>query len=180
VRKLKFVFPALFAVVSFASLFSVSSCKKTYTTVVQDSIYYSPWIPFKMTYDSRDTLYFQDFPTKKLTAKVISSGVVLGYGGFPAGGDTVIQSLSELTALYGVQQILWPDTIEVQSLSDLSYSANSGLLYRYVIIPGNVLATTSLKDMSHDQLSKMKFTDIQQAIKNPALGVSTGQGNSLH
>ena len=176
---MKIIFPALFVVVSLASLFSVSSCKKTYNTVVQDSIYYSPWIPFKMNYDSQDTLYFQDFAAKKLTAKVISNGVVLGYGGYPAGKDTVIQSLSELTAIYGVQQILWADTIEVQSFFDLTYTATNGLLYRYVIIPGNVLATTSLKNMSRDQLNKMKFTDIQQAIRKPE-DASTGQGNTFH
>jgi hypothetical protein len=176
---LKIIFPAFFAVLVFASLFTVTSCKKTYNTVVQDSIYYSPWIPFKMTFDSQDSVYYQDFATKKLTAKIISSGVVLGYGGYPAGKDTVIQSLSELTAFYGVQQIIWPDTIEVQSFANLSFTANSGLLYRYVIIPGNVLATTSLKNMSHDQLNKMKFTDIQQAMKKPE-DATTGQGNTFH
>lgn len=178
-RKLKIIFPALFVVVLFLSLFSVSSCKKTYNTVVQDSIYYSPWIPFNMKFDSQDSIYYQDFTAKKLTAKVISNGVVLGYGGYPAGKDTVIQSISELTALYGVQQVLWTDTIEVQSFANLTYTATSGLLYRYVIIPGNVLATTSLKNMSYQQLSKMKFTDIQQAIRKPE-DASTGQGNTFH
>jgi hypothetical protein len=127
-----------------------------------------------MNFDSKDTLYYQDFAAKKLTAKVISSGAVLTYFGFPAGKDTVIQPLGDLNAFYGVQQVMWPDTIEIQSFADLS-----GALFRYVIIPGNVLATTSLKNMSHEQLSKMKFTDIQQAMKKPE-DASSGLGNTFH
>ncbi len=174
-RKLKIAFPALFLIVSFASLFSVTSCKKTTTTVVQDSIYHSPWIQLKMAYDAVDTLYFQDFTNSKLTAKVISNGAVLGYLAYPSNGDTVVQSVAELTTFLGVQQIFTAGTIELQAFYDLTYSASSGqgYLYRYVIIPGNVLASTSLKGLSQDQLSKMKFTDIQKALS------TQGQGNSL-
>jgi hypothetical protein len=179
VRKLKIVFSALFVIVSFASLFSVAGCKKTYTTVVRDSVYYSSWIPLKMTFDGTDSIYFQDFTEDRLTPKVVSSGAVLGYLGYPSGSDTVAQSVSEFTAIYGVQQIFSAGGIEVQSFADLTYSATAGYLYRYVIIPGNVLSTTSLKNLSKDQLSKMKFTDIESAIKS-AQGTSSGQGNSLH
>src|SRR5258708_22607565 len=112
-----------------------------------------------MAYDAVGTLYFQDFANSKLTAKVISNGAVLGYLAYPSNGDTVVQSVAELTTFLGVQQIFTAGTIELQAFYDLTYSASSGqgYLYRYVIIPGNVLASTSLKGLSQDQLSKMKL-----------------------
>lgn len=180
---MKILLSALFVSVLFASLFSVAGCKKTYTTVVQDSVFYSSWTPLKMTMDvsNGDTAYYQDFSNSRLTAKVISRGAVVGYMGYPnTNGDTVAQALSEFTPY--VQQLFTVGAIEVLSSSDLTYSAsqNAGYLYRYVIIPANVLANTSLKGFSQQQLNKMSFTDVQKAINNPAQGSSTGQGNSLH
>lgn len=164
-RKLKFVLSALTLTMAIASLFSAAGCKKTYTTVVKDSVYYSPWIKLSMTRQTSngDTAFVQDLTASKLTASIIRSGAVLSYLGSPSNGDTAIISASD----YGLYQFLDVGLIEVQSYgsqNDFSYST-SGFLYRYVIIPGNVLSTTSLKDFSKDQLNKMKFTDIQQAVQ---------------
>jgi hypothetical protein len=164
---LKIVFSALFAIVSFAALFSVSACKKTYNTVVQDSIYYSSWTPLAMSFNTSDSLYYQDFNNSKITAKVIDHGAVLGYFGAVSSGDTTISSASEWPTYLGVLQQLQVGVLDLSSYYNLSYpNGDVPFLYRYVIIPGNVLANSSLKDLSKDQLNKMKFTDIQKALNN--------------
>jgi hypothetical protein len=165
---LKFVLPAILVI----AMFSVTSCTKktTNNNVVQDSIYYSAWIPLSMQVDVTDSIYEQSITASKLTASVISHGAVLGYLGYPGNSDTIVESLAELSSLYGVQQILEPGTISIItpyepsfSCCDLTYTASSGFLYRYVIIPGNVL-TTSFNGMTQQQLSKMSFSDVQKAI----------------
>jgi hypothetical protein len=156
----------------------VVSCKKTYTTVQKDSVYYSGWMQINMKpTDAGDTAYYQDITAKALTATVLRTGAVLSYLGAPYQGDTAVYPSSDL----GLYQVLDVQLIELQTFgyqNDYSTS-NSGLLYRYVIIPANVLAT-SLKEFSKDQLSKMSFTDIQKVLNPAAQGTSSGQGNSLH
>ncbi|HLZ88190.1 MAG TPA: hypothetical protein VKQ52_13140 [Puia sp.] len=167
--KLKIVLSALIVIGSLSSLFSVVGCKKTTTNVVKDSVYYSPWLTISMkATDAGDTAYYQDITAKTVTAAVIRSGAVLSYLGSPASGDTTVAPASD----YGLYQLLNVGNIEIESfgyLNDFSTS-NSSLLYRYVVIPGNVLASTSLKNFSQQQLSKMTFTDIQKAASTPVQG----------
>lgn len=174
-RKLKIVFSALFLIVSFSALISVTGCKKTYNTVVQDSVYYSSWTPLALTMHvgtNNDTVYYQDFNNSRITAKIISRGAVIGYFGQIVNKDTTLSVASDWATYYGVLQQLQVGVLDLSALVDISYS-KGGFLYRYVIIPGNVLANSSLKDMSKDQLSKMKFTDLQQALNN-AQGTVSG------
>ena len=114
-----------------------------------------------------DSVYVQDLTASKLTASVIRSGAVLSFLGAPSQGDTAVANASD----QGLYQFLDVNTIELQSygyLNDFSYSS-SQLLYRYVIIPGNVLASTSLKNFSQQQLHRMTFTDIQKATNGAAV-----------
>lgn len=160
---------------SFAALISVSGCKKTYNTVVQDSVYYSSWTPLSLKLNvgsNNDSVYYQDFNNSKITAKVISRGAVIGYFGQVVSGDTTLSVASDWTPYYGVLQQLQVGVLDLSAFVDISYS-KGGFLYRYVIIPANVLANSSLKDLTKDQLSKMKFTDLQQAL-NKAQGSATG------
>lgn len=188
-RKLKIVFSALFLIVFFACLLSTAGCKKTNTTVVQDSVFHSSWVPLDMqmqvetdpTTNLKDTFYAQEFANAHITAKVISGGVILGYLGYPGNGsDTIVLPLAEQTVFSSLQQVISPGTIDLIGYSDYSYTTTSGYLYRYVIIPGNVLSNSSLSGLTQQQLNKMKFTDIENALKTPAQGTSTGQGNTLH
>jgi hypothetical protein len=169
---LKLLLPA----VLFFGMFLVIGCKKTTTntTVVKDSIYYSAWIPLAMQLDVTDSEYVQTFTVSKLTSSIITSGAVLGYLGYPTSTDTLVQNLAELSSLFGVEQFLEPGTITVATpdeagqgydCCDLSYTPSNpnSYLYRYVIIPGNVLAT-SFNGMTQQQLSKMSFSDVQKII----------------
>jgi hypothetical protein len=160
---------------------SMVSCKKTTTnnTVVKDSIYYSPWIAMNMQFDATDSIYLETFTNSKLTASVISSGAVLTYYGYPSGtGDTVVLDQSTM-ALYTYAQVAFTvDSIEVQTLYpyDLTYSASqgSGYLFRYVIIPANILSSSAYKNLSRDQLNHLSFTDASKALNLPAEGNKAG------
>ena len=161
---MKFILPAIFVI----AMFSVTSCTKktTNNTVVQDSIYYSAWTPLNMTQEipaAGDTLYLDEIAAPAITAKIISQGAVLGYYGYPTqSGDTLISPESDY-GLYAEINIT-VGNIEVEGFNtNLSYNAG-GFLFRYVVIPGNVLASTSLKGMTQQQLNKMSFSDVQKAI----------------
>ena len=161
---MKFILPAIFVI----AMFSVTSCTKktTNNTVVQDSIYYSAWIPLSMTQEipsAGDTLYLDEIAAPAITAKIISQGAVLGYYGYPTqSGDTLISPESDY-GLYAEINIT-VGNIEVEGFNtNLSYNAG-GFLFRYVVIPGNVLASTSFKGMTQQQLNKMSFSDVQKAI----------------
>ena len=169
-RKLKVIFSAAALVISIVSLISVGGCTKNTNNTYQtkDSVYHSAWITLSMTGTNHDSLWYEDIAAKSVTAAIIRGGAVLGYVGAASSGDTTALSASE----YGLSQLLNVGNIEVQS-----YLTNqSGLLYRYVVIPGNVL-TTTFKGFSQDQLKRMSFTDVEKAIN---AGASSGQGNTLH
>ena len=163
------------------TVLSMVSCKKTTTnnTVVKDSIYYSPWIAMSMQFDGTDSVYFESFTNSKLTASVVSSGAVLTYYGYPSGtGDTVVLDQSTM-ALYTFSQVAFTvDSIEVQTPYpyDLTYSASqgAGYLFRYVIIPANVLSSTAYKNLSRDQLNHLSFTDVSKALNEPVEGNKAG------
>jgi hypothetical protein len=156
---------------------SMVSCKKTTTntTVVKDSIYYSPWIAINMQFDASDSVYYELFTASQLTASIISSGAVLTYYGFPTGtGDTAVLDQSTMQ-LYSYAQISFaPDSIQILTPYgyDLTYSASqgSGYLFRYVIIPGNVLSSSAYKNLSRDQLNHLSFTDVSKALNVPVEG----------
>jgi hypothetical protein len=153
-------------------MFSVTSCKKTTTTVVQDSVYYSAWSTLNMTQDivsAGDTLYVQDITAPKITASVVSKGAVVAYYAYVSqSGDTTVLNEAELGYESGV-------TFSVGLIEVTGYGTDlSGALFRYVVIPGNVLVT-SFNGMTQQQLNKMSFTDLQKAINS----VKQTSGNVL-
>lgn len=177
VRKLKL----LLSTAAVLGMFFVTSCKKTTNnnTVVQDSIYYSTWTPLSMQFDATDSVYYEDFSNKALTASVLSHGAVLGYLGYVnSSGDTIAESPTDFSS-YGVGQVFGVGAIEIFSPypNDLTYNASQGYgyLYRYVIIPANVLSNTSLSNLTQQQLNKMNFTDIQKALQ----AGQSGAGNKV-
>jgi hypothetical protein len=176
VRKLKFL---LLTAVSFTLIFSMISCKKTTnnTTVVKDSIYYSPWAPLTMTFDATDSVYYQVFTNSQITASVVSSGAVLTYYGFPAStGDTVVLDQATMALYEGVQLTFAKDSLEIETPypNDLTYSATAGYLFRYVIVPANVLSSSAYKNLSREQLNHLSFTDVSNALNVSVSGNKAG------
>jgi len=168
VSKLKFVLPAILVI----AIFSIVSCTKTNnnTTVVKDSIYYSNWSPLAMTMQvdptSGDTFYVQTITAPSVTASIISKGAVLGYFGYPSSAtDTTVLTESAMAASEGTLMAFSPGQIFLNSVYDLTYSASAGYLFRYVVIPADIL-TTSFNGMTQQQLNKMSFSDVQKAINS--------------
>jgi hypothetical protein len=163
VRKLKIFLPALVVI----AMLSTTGCKKTTTnnTVVKDSVYYSAWLPLstQMTIDpsSGDTFYTQQISAPAITASVISKGAVIGYYGYPtSGGDTLMFDEAEFGSF--AEMSVTTGNIEIDAASDLTYT-NNGYLFRYVIIPGNVLVT-SFNGLTQQQLHRLSFSDVQKAV----------------
>lgn len=176
---MKFILPAVVVL----GMISVTGCKKTTnnTTVVKDSVYYSPWIQLKTAMQvssAGDTTYQQDITAKSITAAILSHGAVLGYYGYPySASDTVMFSEAEMSAsVYGAAMYIATGDIQIVSYGDLTYTGPAGYLFRYVVIPGNVLST-SFNGMTQQQLQKMSFTDIQKVMNTPA---QTSSGNSYN
>jgi hypothetical protein len=163
VSKLKFFLGAAVVIGSFAT----TSCKKTTTnnTVVKDSVYYSAWIPLSTALqvdNAGDSFYVDEITASAITAKVISQGAIVGYFGYPVSTtDTLIFNEAEFG--YNTEVGISPGAIDIQSVVDLTYTGSTGYLFRYVIIPGNVL-TTSFNGMTQQQLNKLSFSDVQKAV----------------
>jgi hypothetical protein len=167
--------------VSFTVIFSMVSCKKTTTntTVVKDSIYYSPWTPMSMNFDATDSVYYESFANSKITASVVSSGAVLAYYGFPAStGDTVVLDQATMAVYEGAYLTFITDSLEIETPypNDLTYStsAGTGYLFRYVIVPANVLSSTAYKNLTREQLNHLSFTDLSKALNVPVEGNKVG------
>ena len=157
-------------------LFFVGGCSKSSNnnSSGKDSIYYSPWQSLSMSpTDAGDTIYAGNITAPSITAAVVSHGAVvtyLGAPGYPNTGDTAAESAVD----FGLYTTLIPGNIQLSSYgldNDLSTN-NSGFLFRYVVIPGTVLASTSLGSFTQQQLSKMSFTELQKAANTPVQNAS--------
>jgi hypothetical protein len=174
VSKLKILFPVIILVGFIVGLFPMVGCNKTNTTVVKDSVYYSPWMSIAMSpTDAGDTIYEGSISAANVTASIVSGGAVvtyLGEPGYPSTGDTAAETALD----FGLYTTLTPGSIQLTSYGlDNDFSTLvSGLVFRYVVIPGTVLATTSLRNYTQQQLSKMSFTDLQKAANTPVLSTS--------
>lgn len=104
--------------------------------------------------NTSDSAWDQVITNSKVTASIISSGVVLTYvvQDIPSAGDTVISSADNL-----LQPFLSLHTI------DLGWEGGNinGVLFRYVIIPGNVLTTNNV---TPKQLKSMNYTEVTKLL----------------
>jgi hypothetical protein len=159
VRKFKIFFLAVIAIG--VGTMTMTSCSKNNSGPAKftDSVFYSAWQPLNMTFEgvdpnTGDSAWEQVITNSKVTAAIISSGVVLTYvvEGITNAGDTVIQSADNLLVPY----------LSVNSI-DLGWEGNNpnGALFRYVIIPGNVLTTNNV---TPKQLKSMNYTEVTKLL----------------
>lgn len=177
----KFKFLVLTCTVSVIAIISLVGCKKTTnnTTVVKDSIYYSPWTPMSMTFDGTDSVYYEVFTNSQLTASVVSHGALLTYYGYPDGsGDTIVLDQTTMALYSGAQVSFTTDSIEIVTSygNDLTYNASqgTGYLFRYVIVPADVLSSTAYKNLTREQLNHLSFTDVSKVLGIPVEGTKAG------
>jgi hypothetical protein len=153
---------------------SIVSCKKGDTgpagpagAAGPDSVIHSTWIPLSMTLQvdaNNDSSYTQSITALNITQEIIDSGVVLSYIENLFVNDGSIVDVSD----YGGGYL--DVTYNVGVINITSYFGDlSGAYYRYVIIPGSILATNSvLKGYTKQQLKSVDYATITKA-----LGIST-------
>jgi hypothetical protein len=161
VRKLKIFFLAV-TVIGFVSM--TGGCKKTTNNITQgtDSVYSSGWLEITTTFVSADSAYEATITNSAITQSIVNDGVVLSYLGYiSSSNDTV----GELAAEDYVYTLFTVGSLQVISpYGDLTY-ANSGYFFRYVIVPGSVLATNNLTKQEAKSLSYTEITKLASGSK---------------
>jgi len=160
----------LFLIIAAFSPLAFVGCKKGDTGPAgpkgpagPDSIMYSAWITLNTQYNTTDSLYEQAITASALTSDILNKGAVLSYLAIPpqTGTDTVFFSLSEAnTLLSPISQALYVGEIDIYAVSDYS-----GLLYRYVLIPGTILTNGyNGKVYTKQELSTMTYSQVKQTF----------------
>jgi hypothetical protein len=141
-----------------------------------DTVIYSLWMPVTMsiaeTYvdslGNTDTLYADTIPAPVITQNILDSGMILSYLSFidSTGATNVVSAAPYFSSeIFQVGQIL---------LNSINVDLSIGYSYRYVILPGTVLATNSyLKSLSREQLKSADYSFICKALDLPS-GRKTG------
>jgi hypothetical protein len=127
-----------------------------------DSVMYSDWITLNTPYNTNDSLFEDTIVAPAITSGIIDSGVILTYIQYPDQNNlTHTVSVSSLGGFVFEDYIVGKINIGSPNV-DLT-----GLLYRYVIIPGSKKTNgvtagkvkgytpTELKAMSYDQLRQV-------------------------
>ncbi len=121
--------------------------------------------------DAGDTIYVDNISAPALTSAVAADGAVVGYlgePGFPSTGDTTTEAAID----FGLYTSFVPGTISLTSFGYLNdFSTNNyGFLFRYVIIPGNVLTT---KGLTPKQARSLTYAEITKLFPSPAKETAT-------
>jgi len=106
-----------------------------------------------MTLNPTDSNYEQTISAPAITSAILNDGVVLGYGAYlNQSNDTVVEQALE----FDMFQTFSVGNILLQSGFD-----NSGLWYRYVIIPGHVLTTRGITPV---EARSMNYAEIMKTF----------------
>ncbi|MES1226548.1 MAG: hypothetical protein ABUT20_64330 [Bacteroidota bacterium] len=157
----------LFLIIAAFSPLAFVGCKKGDTgpqgPAGPDSVMYSAWITLATQFNSTDSLYEQAITAPALTSAILDKGVVLSYIAIPpqSGTDTAFFSISEANSLLSpISQALFVGEIDLYSVEDYS-----GLLYRYVLIPGTILTNGYNGQVyTKSELSKMTYSQVKQTF----------------
>jgi hypothetical protein len=128
------------------------------------SVLHSAWVSLVTPYNATDSDYEEALNASAITSTIVDSGVVLSFigipGGAPNGTDTAVFTLADASSFIG------PATAEFYVGGIYFYSLNdyTGLLYRYVIIPGSALTNSAFKQYTKAQLKTMPYSTVQKLL----------------
>jgi hypothetical protein len=124
------------------------------------NVQHTAWTVLNMAFEevdaNGDSLFFEGITASSITQTVLDSGLVLSYLQNPDGS---IEEVSDLSIFLDVEYAL--NTINITSYGiDLSniYS------FRYVIIPGTALISSSLRGFTKAQLKSMSYNSISKLL----------------
>ena len=130
-----------------------------------DSVVYSQWISLAFTYNTTDSAFEDTLAAPSITQRILDSGIILTYVNFQE-QDGTYQEI----AVSAFSNFIFEDyslgLINIGSETDYS-----GLPYRYVTIPGSMVAVTStgaktVKGYTIEELKAMPYTKVQQVISS--------------
>lgn len=149
--------------------FTVMSCSKG-TTGPQgpqgpagpDSVIYSTWTAINLTWNATDLAFEQSISAPAITQDILDNGVILSYLDIPSqSGDQVVDALNFVTTIFSVGN--------VQLITDSSgEQVVQGEGFRYVIIPGSMLASSALSQYTKGQIKDMSYAQITQLVGDKA------------
>ncbi len=144
---------------------SKSTPASTTSTTSKDTVYHSAWVALKMPFlafdnnNPPDSVFEQIITSASITQKVLDSAVILTYLQTNAPSVVNANDLSSfLDVEYGLGNI---------TLDSYAYNMQASGLYtaiRFVIIPGNVLTTGTLKGYIKEQLQKMDYKTVTNLL----------------
>jgi hypothetical protein len=129
-----------------------------------DSVIYSAWIPLSFTYNTTDSAYEETINAPNITQGVLDSGLIVSYIQFTDQSNVVhIESISSLGSFFFEDFSLGSINLQVPG-GDLS-----GYLYRYIIIPGSMVAgnnaaTRKVNGYTTAELKAMSLAQVQQVL----------------
>ncbi len=142
-----------------------------------DSVVHSDWITLAMIpTDPGDTLFYQEIPATPITQEILDSGLVLSYVAAyvsnPSGSGTseIVENASDfMSVIYTV------GNIEVDGFPGVDFNSTNGNFsgnFRYVVIPGKVLAESIAKGYSKAQIGSLSFDQATQLFGSSATVIS--------
>jgi len=152
---------------------AMTGCKKGDTgpqgPAGPDSVSYSKWTALAMTDKGRDKdttsptygleIYEQIIAAPAITSAIINKGMILTYmQSKDAHGDTIVVNAENL-----LSEVFHIGKIDAQS-AGVNYS---GINFRYVVIPGNIL-TTKYAGLTPQQIKSMNYLTITKDLNIPA------------
>jgi hypothetical protein len=144
----------------FAGIVTTTSCSKSSSTpAAKDSVLYSNWITLKMISQGVDNdpasptygyeTFAEEVPAPAINKAIMNKGLILTYVQGVISGDTTVINAEGL-----LSEFFYAGRIELSSVG-IDYS---GLKYRYVVIPGNIL-TNKYNGVPVQQLKSMTYAN---------------------
>ena len=128
-----------------------------------DSVIYSNWVSLNTPYNTTDSAYEETISASSITQGILNSGLIISYFDIPDnnGNDQVFTTSSVglvVSETYSVGQVFLFSSVDL-----------TGIMYRYVIVPGSVQAGNVVsgpaKGMTLKQLQGMSYADLQKLLE---------------
>jgi hypothetical protein len=123
-------------------------------------------VSLKKKYNATDTVFVDTIAAASITKPILDSGIILTYVNTPDNaGNYHVVSVASLNFVFY-------EDYSIGKINLVSYQGDlSGIPYRYVTIPGNLVKTNSagqkiVKGYTPSELRSMSYNQVQQVLSN--------------